>query len=78
MQVEKGWYPAHWVLLQQRKHLRVIVVLPAYNVTKTTCNNFRSETAKKTSTQMNYLQFLTIAQRVCGMEIAVVNSQAFN
>lgn len=58
--------------------MREIVVLPAYNVTKTTCSNFRNETAKKTSTQMNYLWFLTTAQCVCGMEIAVVNSQAFN
>lgn len=78
MQVEKGWHPAHWLLLQQRKHLRERVVLPDYNVTKLTCSHFRNETAKKTSTQMNYLQFLTIAQCVCGMEIAVVNSQAFN
>lgn len=27
---------------------------------------------------MNYVQFLTIAQCVCGMEIAVLNSQAYN
>lgn len=27
---------------------------------------------------MNYLQFLTTAQCICGMEIAVLNCQAFN